>query len=416
MFLQPIERVKPGDVLARTICDELGRPLLREGTALTERYLASLAARGQSSVYIRDGLADDVAPEDLVTERVRATVTTHVSETFKRVGSVALERGFGRGEGVDGAVEGLGEQELDLGNDGKDLVAQLYDDIETLLNELLESDTAAGLESLKTHNDYTFQHSVDVAVVGILIGSRLGMPRPRLRELALGCLLHDIGKLYIDTAILDKPGALTPEEFAAIEEHPRMGYELVRRMPVASLLPAHVAYQHHERQSGSGYPRGLVGDNRISTRLTHERIGAGKMLLIAEIAAVADVYSAVSSDRPYRAAMPPDQVMDTMAEMAGRHLNREVFEYLTYLIPRYPVGRWVEVTTGEHTGWRGVVTRLHATRIDRPMVRLHLDADGEAITSPRELDLRQDPTIDVRCLPTGTEPSDLNVRPEPTRR
>jgi HD-GYP domain-containing protein (c-di-GMP phosphodiesterase class II) len=401
MYLRTLEHLAPGEVLARSVLDGTGRPLLVAGTELTPRFVDALRARGILSVYVRDGLADDIAPEDVVSEQVRTLLTGHVTEAFARVARVADERGAGEG-GVARAIADLGERPLDLGPGGEQTVAALYEDIELLITEILESNSVAGLESLKTHSEYTFQHSVDVAVLGVLLGKRLGMPRDRLRELALGCLLHDIGKTYIDRAILDKPGKLTREEFAAIKQHPLMGYELVRRMPCHSLLPAHVAYQHHEKQSGAGYPRGLVGDNSVAARTHHEQVGAGRMLLIAEIGAVADVYSALVSDRPYRAALPPDEVAAMMDHMAGHHLNREVVHQLRQLIPSYPVGRWVEVVTGRHRGWRGVVTRVHAGDVDRPTVWLLLDDRGEALSSPFELDTRKAPEAGLRCL-TGDE-------------
>jgi putative nucleotidyltransferase with HDIG domain len=397
MYVRSLEHLAPGEVLAKTILDGAGRPMLVAGTELTDRFITALRDRGVLSVYVRDGLADDVAPEDLVSEQVRTLLTGRVADAFARVARLADERGAGRG-GVGRAIADLGEQALDLGPDGGQTMAALYEDIEFLITEILESNSAAGLESLKTHSEYTFQHSVDVAVLGVLLGKRLGMPRERLRELALGCLLHDIGKTYIDRAILDKPGKLTREEFAAIKEHPLMGYELVRRMPCRSLLPAHVAYQHHEKQSGAGYPRGLIGDNAIAARTHHERVGAGRMLLIAEIGAVADVYSALVSDRPYRAALPPDRVASMMSEMAGGHLNRELVGHLRQLIPSFPVGRWIEVGFGRFSGWRGVVTRVHSGEVDRPAVRLVLDDRGEAPPTPVELDTRKAPEVTLRCL------------------
>ena len=404
MFSQSIDRLVPGDVLGKTIYAATGTPLLIAGTPLTPRFIEALRMRGVLSVHLRDGLADDVVPEGIVSERVRATITGHIATTFSSVAMIASERGMGA-RGVEGVGEVLGERPLDLGPDGDGQIAALYADVELLISEILEGDTVAGLESLKTHNDYTFQHSVDVAVVGVVLGKRMGMPRTRLRELALGCLLHDIGKIYIDQAILDKPGPLTGQEFQAIQEHPRMGFELIRRMPVASLLPAHVAYQHHERQRGGGYPRGLVGDNRVADRIDHERIGAGRMLLVAEIGAVADVYSALTSDRPYRAAMPPDEVALVLDRMAGGHLNRELVDVLRAIVPSFPVGRWVEVTSGRHTGCRGVVSRIHPGGVDRPTVRLLLDAAGEALDSPDEIDTRQEVGSGLRCLPAEHIPT-----------
>jgi HD-GYP domain-containing protein (c-di-GMP phosphodiesterase class II) len=409
MYVRTLEQLAPGEILAKTVLDASGRPLLIAGTALTSRYIDALRSRGILSVHVRDGLADDVPPEDAISEQVRALLTGHVAQAFARVARVADERGTGQG-GVEQAVAALGEQPLDLGADGEQTVAALYDDIELLIAEILESNSVAGLESLKSHSEYTFQHSVDVAVLGVLLGKRLGMPRDRLRELALGCLLHDIGKTYIDRAILDKPGKLTRQEFAAIKEHPRMGYELIRRMPCHSLLPAHVAYQHHEKQTGAGYPRGLIGDNTVAARTHHERVGAGRMLLIAEIGAVADVYSALVSDRPYRAAVAPDHVATMMDGMAGSHLNRELVHHLRQLIPSFPVGRWVEVTVGRHRGWRGVVTRVHAGDVDRPTLRLLLDDRGEAVASPVELDTRRAPDVALRCL-TGAEADPAAAQP-----
>ncbi|MEX0705920.1 MAG: HD domain-containing phosphohydrolase [Nitriliruptoraceae bacterium] len=405
MFSQQLDRLQPGAVLARTVYDEGGRPLLVAGVEMSDRYIRALRERGVHAVFVRDGLADDVVREEYISEQVRASITSHVSATFSEIARLGRDRRTGSG-GVGQATARLGEQPLDLGADGPKLVATLYDDVDTLMNEVLESDTIAGLESLKSHNEYTFQHSVDVAVIGLVLGRRLLVPHERLRQLALGCLLHDLGKTYIDTAILDKPGSLTDAEFDVIREHPRMGYELIRRMPITSLLPAHVAYQHHERQSGGGYPRGLVGDNSVGARLRDEQVGIRQMLLIAEIAAVADVLSALSSDRPYRAGLPADEVLDIIAGMSGDHLNREVVDGLVETMPRYPVGHWVEVTSGPNTGARGVVTDLHRRAVNQPTIRLLLDARGEQIASPFEVDTSSADDIALACLPRDQVPTE----------
>ncbi len=405
MFSQQLDHLQPGAVLARTVFDESGRPLLVAGVEMSERYIRALRERGVHAVFVRDGLADDVVREEYISEQVRASITSHVSATFSEIARLGRQRRTGAG-GVEEATARLGERPLDLGTEGPRLVATLQEDVDTLMNEVLESDTVAGLESLKTHNEYTFQHSVDVAVIGLVLGRRLLVPHERLRQLALGCLLHDLGKTYIDAAILDKPGPLTDAEFDVIREHPRMGYELIRRMPITSLLPAHVAYQHHERQSGGGYPRGLVGDNSVGARLRDEQVGVRQMLLIAEIAAVADVLSALSSDRPYRAGLPADEVLDIIAGMAGDHLNREVVECLLETMPRYPVGHWIEFTVGPHAGARGVVTELHRRTINRPTVRVLVDAHGEEVEGPFEVDTSTVDDIGLACLPRDQVPTE----------
>jgi HD-GYP domain-containing protein (c-di-GMP phosphodiesterase class II) len=187
-----------------------------------------------------------------------------------------------------------------------------------------------------------------------------------------------------------------------------MGFELIRRMPVFSILPAHVAYQHHERQDGTGYPRGLAGSNLIARTLA-ERMNPKRMLLIAEIAAVGDVYSALTSDRPYRPAMPLDKVSQIVREMAGPHLNKDVVTLLLRTIPTFPIGHWVEVQTGKYRGWRGVVTSLSHDALHQPSIRLVLDDRGDRVPTPVELDLRLHDDVKIAGLAPGEAPTELGI-------
>lgn len=404
MYTTSLDQLTPGDVLAKTLYNERGDVLLAAGTTLSAAYVDSLRRRGVDAVYVQDGLADDITPVELVSASVRAAVAGNVAHVFASVALAAAEMGGGtadRPRTVEDAVSRLGDRELKVAD--SDVVGALYDDVERLMNEILESNAATSLESLKSHNAYTFQHSVDVAIISILMGRYARLDRGQLRELALGSLLHDIGKMYIDEAILVKPAALTDSEMAEMRKHPLMGFEIVRRMPVFSILPAHVAYQHHERQDGVGYPRGLSGSNRLDVT-DPDRRNPRRMLLIAEIAAVADVYSAVSSDRPYRAAMPLDKVDEILSSMAGKHLNRDIVRLLQRLVPRYPVGGWVEVTAGDYRGWRGVVSAINPSKINRPQVRLLLDDRGEKRADPVTIDLELDATLSIAGLPPGQAP------------
>ena len=411
MYRRHVSQLKAGQVLAKTLYTERGDVLLGAGTALTAFYIDRLRDRGIISVYLKDGLGDDIEPTDIVSEELRAATVTHLSRAYDVIATMAHGsklNNLNRSRTVDDLVDRLGEKPLELPPQGAGSLQALYRDIESLMNEILESNTIASLESLKSHNDYTFQHSVDVAVLGILLGRTANLPRDQLRELALGCLLHDLGKMYIDEAILDKPGRLTPEEFDEIKKHPQMGFELIRRMPVFSILPAHVAYQHHERQDGDGYPRGLVGNNLIIRSLA-ERMSPKRMLLIAEIAAVADVYSALTSDRPYRSAMPLDKVTGIITDMSGPHLNSDVVMLLLRTIPMFPVGHWVEVKSGKYRGWRGVVSALSADAMHQPTVRLLLDDRGDRVATPVELDLRLYSDVKITGLAPGEAPFEMGV-------
>ncbi|MCC7106953.1 MAG: HD domain-containing protein [Chloroflexi bacterium] len=405
MYRQAVAHLKPGMVLAQSLRTERGDVLLAAGTAMTPFYIQSIQRRGYISVYVEDGLADDVEPADIVSEQVRASTTSHVARVYEVVGKLAQDSREGprvRPRTVDDAIRRLGPRQLELPKEGARMLEALYSDIERIMDEILEANTVTSLESLKSHNSYTFEHSVDVGIVGILLGKKAGLHQKEMRELALGCLLHDIGKMYIDEAILDKPDRLTVEEFEEVKKHPLMGFELVRRMPIMSSLPAHVAYQHHERQDGNGYPRGLIGNNRL-IRTMAESMDPRRILMIAEIAAVADVYSALTSDRPYRPAMPLDRCMRVLLEMSDSHLNREVVRMLRRTIPAYPVGHWVAVTEGMYRGWRGVVTAVHTQALDRPLVRLLLDPRGETVP-PVEIDLATSEEAEIGLVPGGDAP------------
>jgi putative nucleotidyltransferase with HDIG domain len=408
MYLLDLSMVRPGSVLGKTVYTQRGDVLLVEGSRLSQQYIDALGRRGFSSIYVEDGLSDDVRPLDVVSDQVRANTAAHVAKMFDIVATTAGIKSGQTGKRTryrDGALHDLGDRELALPSEGTNMLEALYRDVERIMSEILESDTVASLETLKSHSDYTFQHSVEVAIVAILLGRSLGLPIPQIRELALGSLLHDIGKVSIDQTILNKPGKLTDEEFDEIKNHPLTGFELVRRLPLTSIVPAHVAYQHHERQDGGGYPRGLIGNNRI-LRLEAERLHPSRILLIAEIAAVADVFCALASERPYKPAFPLDRVGQMLQEMAGHHLNRDVVTTLLRTIPMYTVGHWIEVTTGTYRGWRGVVTEIDITALHAPSIRLHLDPQREPVTSPVELDLRQSTDVRVACIPPGENPFD----------
>jgi HD-GYP domain-containing protein (c-di-GMP phosphodiesterase class II) len=159
--------------------------------------------------------------------------------------------------------------------------------------------------AVEARDAYTHGHSARVAELSVRIGLQLGLRPALLRTLAEGAYLHDIGKVGIPDHILNKPGALTPEERGWIQQHPTVGADIVGHAP--SLRDAlEVIRQHHERYGGGGYPDGLAGD---------------EISLAARIVAVADVWDALTSDRAYRAAWPPDRALRQMEADCGTHFD-----------------------------------------------------------------------------------------------
>jgi HD-GYP domain-containing protein (c-di-GMP phosphodiesterase class II) len=365
-------------VVGRTIFGVNGDVLLRRGVVLSERYIDALWSRGYASIYICDGFADEVGPEEIISETVRAAARKHLGDLFTLVRGPYPSRTVPKSEGGSAWLAAAAP-----------LVAQLSGDVERIVEEALSAEVVDGIISLKSHDNYSFEHSVEVTVVSVMLGKRLHLPLNVLRQLALGGMLHDMGKTFVPTEILNKPNRLTPAEFAIVQQHPTTGYEIVRQLIPAeeSLLARHVVWQHHERQDGSGYPRALRGRNEVQGH-RHQRYEAGQILLVAEIAAVADVYSALASDRPYRAAMEPDQIVSCLREMAGWHLNQEIVRRFLSILPVYPVGAEVVILTGEYQGYRGVVVSVDPKAIDRPVIRVLFDPNGYAVP-PFEIDTQK---------------------------
>lgn len=159
---------------------------------------------------------------------------------------------------------------------------------------------------------YTGRHSQRVAAIAERLGQRLGVAGERLRDLRLGALLHDLGKLGVPNLILDKPGPLTPDEFATIKRHPQLSKRILE--PIALFRDvAEIAACHHERLDGKGYFRGLSGS---------------ELGLSARVVAVADVYEALTADRPYRKPMSEEAALDLMRQSTGDHLSAEVIAAL----------------------------------------------------------------------------------------
>jgi putative nucleotidyltransferase with HDIG domain len=163
-------------------------------------------------------------------------------------------------------------------------------------------------EALAYKDRETERHSKRVTAYTMAISSRMGTPEAQIKTIARGAFLHDIGKMAIPDPILFKPGKLTPEEVAVMREHCRLGYKLVQKIP-ALQEAAEIVYSHHERSDGSGYPRGLKGEQTS---------------LGARIVAVANTLDSITSDRPYREAQTLDAAREEIKKWSGRQFDPEV--------------------------------------------------------------------------------------------
>jgi HD-GYP domain-containing protein (c-di-GMP phosphodiesterase class II) len=373
-----VRELIPGMVLAKAVHSDRGDLLLNAEVMLTDRYVALLRDRGFAWVFIQDPDTNDVEIEEIVSERVRLKVTADLARLYD-------------------AVEGVATGDAPTGG-------ELQANIEDVVDEVLGADVLTGINTIRSFDSYQFVHALDSTVAAVMIARRLHFPDAELHRIASGCLLHDIGMVAVERAIQMKPGKLSPAELDQVRMHPQLGYEILRKLRPGEVVANHAAFQHHERQDGTGYPRGLHGNNRV--RRPSGPL-PGRIVLNAEIVAVADVYDALGVERPYRPAMAPDVVVRTLRRAAGGQLNREIVGHLLEVLPVYPLGADVVVLKGAHKGYRGIVSRVHRERLDRPTVRLLWDRHGTRVPA-FEVDLRTDEQV-ITCLPVGAGPTESSA-------
>ena len=186
-----------------------------------------------------------------------------------------------------------------------------------------------GMVRLKSHDDYTFMHSVAVCTLMVVLARQMGQDEEQVRQAGLAGLLHDMGKAKIPLAVLNKPGKLSPEEYRLVQQHPRLGHELLIEAGTPGPVALDVCLHHHERPDGRGYPEGLSGDG---------------FSLVARMGAVCDVYDAISSNRAYKAAWGPAESIAMMADWTrAGSFDPTVFRAFVDCVGIYPVGSLVRL-------------------------------------------------------------------------
>jgi HD-GYP domain-containing protein (c-di-GMP phosphodiesterase class II) len=225
-----------------------------------------------------------------------------------------------------------------------------------------------GLLRIKNKDDYTFLHSVSVCTLLVAFCRSRKLDEETTYQAGLGGLLHDTGKALVPDHILNKPGRLTEEEFAVIKRHPRDGYEILKKTPAIGPIPLDITLHHHERRDGSGYPDRLAGD----------AIGE-----LAQMAAIVDVYDAITADRVYHKGLPAAEALRKILEWSKFHFNPAYAQEFVRCVGIYPVGTLVLLESGR----LGVVVEPHESGLLTPKVNVFYNTRSETYIRPETLDL-----------------------------
>lgn len=238
------------------------------------------------------------------------------------------------------------------------------------------------LARLKTHDDYSYMHSVAVCALMVSLARQLGMGADAARQAGHAGLLHDIGKAVMPLAVLNKPGKLNDVEYAVMKTHPERGHALLQESQGASEAALEVCLHHHERVDGTGYPHRLSGD--AFTR-------------IARMGAVCDVYDAITSNRPYKAGWDPAESIARMAGWKGQ-FDEQVFAAFVRSIGIYPTGSLVRMESGR----LGIVVEQNPDKPAAPVVKLFYSTKSNMPIAPIRLDLARGGSDRI----TGREPAE----------
>lgn len=330
-----VKELKRAYYLAKDIYTVDGRILLlRKGTKMDSNYQERLIQLGFHSVFVNDKIDEDIQPSEVLKPSLRYQANKMVFEIINREELVENRR----------------------------KIADLRLLVRDMISEVVENDVNITIDmpEIKTFSNYVYLHSVNVAVLGILIGKDLGFTEEDLEHYAIGALLHDIGKIEIPDSIIGKEGPLTKEEFAIMKQHTRKGFNLLNSKAPITESSYVIALQHHEAYDGTGYPDGRFGEDIEE---------------FSRVAAVVDIFDALTSDRPYKKRWSFYNTLSHLSNGVKSKLDPKALEIFLKRVPPYPLGSTVRLSTGEI----GIISRNNKDDLTRPTVRVIKDIDGNDI-------------------------------------
>jgi putative nucleotidyltransferase with HDIG domain len=248
------------------------------------------------------------------------------------------------------------------------------------------------LTALKDYDNYTFTHMVNVSILTMAQARGLGVDGPMLREFGLAALMHDIGKVKTPSEILNKPDKLTDEEFTIMKRHVVDGAEILRSTADIPPLAPVVAFEHHLRLDGTGYPHGV-------SRPT--------LNLATMLCGIADVYDAMRSQRKYQQAFPSERIIAVLQRNDGKQFDQNLVRRFVQLVGIYPAGNLVRLDSGE----TAVVTKAYAPDPYRPRVKVLLGADRTPIPRPFEVNLWEGHEGFAGAIQSPLDPAEYGIDP-----
>jgi HD-GYP domain-containing protein (c-di-GMP phosphodiesterase class II) len=367
-----IEQLKIGMYVHDLNCDWLDHGFIRNHFLLKkEADFARIQQLSIRDLYIDTDKGLDAAPapsaSDVEAELEQELAQLKVASVEQPV-PLTAERGRARQihQEAIGVVSGLMEearlgQQINLEH-ANPVVHEMVGSIFRNQNALL------ALSRIRQVGRYTFEHSVNVAVLMVAFARALDLERELIHDIGLGALLHDMGKVLVPPEILNKPGSLTDTEFAVMRDHVVYTGDILTQVPGLPPIALAVALEHHERVDGSGYP--------------YHKANA-EISLYGQMASIADVYDALTTDRVYHKALEPHQALRKLLEWSNHHFDPILVQKFIRCVGIYPVGTLVRL----HSGRIGVVVETGRQGLLHPVVRVVMDAKRRTFLAAQDVDL-----------------------------
>jgi HD-GYP domain-containing protein (c-di-GMP phosphodiesterase class II) len=337
-----IEHVETGQYLGKTVYSANGTALLTAGVQLTVFMINTLNRIGVTMLYIQDPAFEDVDTEDILSDATKQAVFREMNDALEAIRS------------------------------GKEWSAKkLVSSINLFMEDVMSSkELLVQLTDIRSQDNAQYVHAMNVCLMSAIIGVNMGLNQGQLKDLAIGALLHDVGKI-VDMTVVDKA-------LAALNKghHTWLGFELLKSKHEFSLLIAHIALQHHEQIDGKGLPRGLR---------------SAEIHTFAKIVAVANKYDNLINPLN-RGGMLPHEAYEELMAMSEQDLDHDVLVQFTQIISIYPNGMAVRLSTKE----TAVVVRQHRGLPGRPIVRV-VRGSGDDI-EVTEIDLAQRMTVFIEAV------------------
>lgn len=369
-----IDQLKPGMHIHDLNCGWLDHPFLTGSFHVFDTATVEKVA----NIGIRTLYIDTLKGADVREAPTQAEVNAELERQLQKIAEKKTDKP------VIVSLKDEAARARRLQSEASKLVRSLMDDVrlgqqiqvdrvEPLVEGMVDSifrnhDALLPLLHLKHHDDYTFRHSVSVCALLVAFGRGMKLERPVIKEMALGGLLHDVGKARVSDRILNKPGKLSDEEFVHMRHHVDEGVRVLEGTAGISRIAMQVTAEHHERFDGSGYPGHLAGEG---------------ISLYGQMASIVDVYDAITSERVYHKGMPPTQALKKLLEWSGHHFDVHLVHAFVRSIGIYPSGSLVMLESKR----LAVVVEQNEDKLLEPVVEVFYHAGQKHYIRPELIDL-----------------------------